>query len=122
MLKLDKLNVSDPNAFWKEINKLGPRKEGIPWKVELEDGTVLLDREQILTHWTDCFQQLYKNESSGDYDDEFLGGLSLHLNHLIGSGMTNYNWQFGTLPFGIFWSNLDTMDLETYPGTYSGHF
>ena len=51
-----------------------------------------------------------------------LGGLSLHLNHLIASRMTNYNWQFGTLPFGIFWSNLDTMDLETYSRTYSGQF
>ena len=37
----------------------------------------------------------------------------------IGSGVANYDWQFGTLPFGIFWSNLD---LETYPRTYSGHF
>ena len=32
------------------------------------------------------------------------------------------NWPVGTLPFGIFWSNLDTMDLETYPRTYSGQF
>ena len=31
-----------------------------------------------------------------------LGGLSLYLNHLIGSCVTNYNWQFETLPFGIF--------------------
>ena len=52
----------------------------------------------------------------------FLGGLSLHLNHLIASRMTNYDWPFGTLPFGLFGSNLDTMDLETYPRTYSGHF
>ena len=37
-------------------------------------------------------------------------------------GRGNYNWQFGTLSFGIFWSNLDTMDLETYPRTYSGQF
>ena len=29
----------------------------------------------------------------------FLGGLSLHLNHLIGSIMTYYDWSFGTLPF-----------------------
>ena len=41
----------------------------------------------------------------------FLGGLSLHLNHLIGSRMTNYDWQFGTLPFGIFWSNLVNFDI-----------
>ena len=52
----------------------------------------------------------------------FLGGLSLHLNHLIASDMTIYNWPFGTLPFGLFGSNLDTRDLETYPRTYSGHF
>ena len=52
----------------------------------------------------------------------FLGGLSLHLNHLIASRMTNYDWPFGTLHFGLFGSNLDTRDLETYPRTYSGHF
>ena len=51
-----------------------------------------------------------------------LGGLSLHLNHLIASGMTIDDWPFGTLPFRLFGSNLDTRDLETYPRTYSGHF
>ena len=51
-----------------------------------------------------------------------LGGLSLHLNHLIASRAANYDWPFGTLPFGLFGSNLDTRDLETYPRTYSGHF
>ena len=52
----------------------------------------------------------------------FLGGLSLHLNHLIESCTGNYDWLFVTLPFGLFGSNLDTRDLETYPRTYSGHF
>ena len=52
----------------------------------------------------------------------FLGGLSLHLNHLIASRVANYDWPFGTLPFELFGSNLDTRDLETYPRTYSGHF
>ena len=36
--------------------------------------------------------------------------------------MTIYDWPFGTLPFRLFGSNLDTRDLETYPRTYSGHF
>ena len=52
----------------------------------------------------------------------FLGGLSLHLNHIIASHTANYDWPFGTLPFGLFGSNLDTRDLETYPRTCSGHF
>ena len=51
-----------------------------------------------------------------------LGGLILHLNYLIASCPANYDWPFGTLPFGLFGSNLDTRDLETYPRTYSGHF
>ena len=34
----------------------------------------------------------------------------------------NYDWPFGTLPFELFGSNLDTRDLDTYPRTYSGHF
>ena len=51
-----------------------------------------------------------------------LGGLSLLLNHLIASCLAKYDWQFGTLPFRLLWSNLDTMDLETYPRTYFGHF
>ena len=41
---------------------------------------------------------------------------------VIASHMANYDWPFGTLPFGLFGSNLDTGDLETYPRTYSGHF
>ena len=57
---------------------------------------------------------------SGSCSTSFLGGLSL--NHLIESAMTNYDWPFGTLPFGLFGSNLDTRELETYPRTYSGHF
>ena len=36
--------------------------------------------------------------------------------------MANYDWPFGTLPFGLFGSNLDTRDLETYPKTSSGNF
>ena len=58
----------------------------------------------------------------GEVSLQLLGGLSLHLNHLIASRTANYNWPFGTLPFGLFGSNLDTRDLETYPRTYSGNF
>ena len=36
------------------------------------------------------------------YIFDFLGGLSLHLNHLIAQRMSAPYWQFGTLPIGIF--------------------
>ena len=53
---------------------------------------------------------------------EFLGGLSLHLNHLIAERMSAHYWQFGTLPIGIFLSNLVSGQLETSLMTSYCHF
>ena len=36
------------------------------------------------------------------FKTSFLGGLSLHLNHLIAEQLSTPYWQFGTLPIGIF--------------------
>ena len=52
----------------------------------------------------------------------FLGGLSLHLNHLIAERVSAPYWQFGTLPIGIFLSNLDSGQLETSLMTSYCHF
>ena len=52
----------------------------------------------------------------------FLGGLSLHLNHLIAWRTGISFWQFGTLPIGIFLSNLDSRHLITSPRTLLGQF
>ena len=52
----------------------------------------------------------------------FLGGLSLHLNHLIAWCMGISFWQFGTLPIGIFLLNLDSRHLMTSPRTLLGQF
>ena len=43
----------------------------------------------------------------------FLGGLSLHLNHLIGSRVRISYGSFGTLPIGILFSNLGSGQLMT---------
>ena len=53
---------------------------------------------------------------------EFLGGLSLHLNHLIAERISAHYWQFGTLPIGIFLSNLVSGQLETSLMTFYCHF
>ena len=55
-------------------------------------------------------------------DLPFLGGLSLHLNHLIAERVSAPNRQFGTLPIGIFLSNLDSGQLETSLMTSYCHF
>ena len=54
--------------------------------------------------------------------EQFLGGLSLHLNHLIAWRAGISFWQFGTLPIGIFLSNLDSRHLMTSPRTLLGQF
>ena len=53
---------------------------------------------------------------------DFLGGLSLHLNHLIAERVSAPYRQFGTLPIGIFLSNLDSGQLETSLMTSYCHF
>ena len=53
---------------------------------------------------------------------QFLGGLSLHLNHLIAERVSTPYRQFGTLPIGICLSNLDSGQLETSLMTSYCHF
>ena len=53
---------------------------------------------------------------------QFLGGLSLHLNHLIAERVSAPYRQFGTLPIGIFLSNLDSGQPETSLMTSYCHF
>ena len=68
--EIDAINVSNPNAFWDYLKRLGPNKPSILWKVDNEDGTVTTGREEILELWSDAFENLYKNE--GNYDEKYL--------------------------------------------------
>ena len=56
------------------------------------------------------------------FSKTFLGGLSLHLNHLIAERVSAPYQQFGTLPIEIFLSNLDSGQLETSLMTSYCHF
>ena len=51
----------------------------------------------------------------------FLGGLSLHLNLILWRLGISFQ-QFGTLPIGLFLSNLDSRQLMTSPRTLFGQF
>ena len=59
---------------------------------------------------------------SGCQVPPFLGGLSLHLDHLIAERVSAPYRQFGTLPIGIFLSNLVSGQLETSLMTSYCHF
>ena len=58
-----------------------------------------------LCYHLEFFKTFYTGDKSYQYLQDatlFLGGLSLHLNHLIAECMSAHYWQFGTLPIGIF--------------------
>ena len=64
----------------------------------------------------DTFLRIYRLQPVASSNlNNFLGGLSLHLNHLIGSQLAISFRQFGTLPVDIFLSNLVSRQLETSP-------
>ena len=69
-----------------------------------------------------CFYSLPHQDQSHSKYQSFLGGLSLHLNHLIAEWVSTPYWQFGTLSIGIFWSNLVSGQLETSLMTSYYHF
>ena len=53
------------------------------------------------------------------------GSLHLHLHHLIASCMTNYDWLFRTLPFGLFgqiWTQGTSRHILGPILLRSGHF
>ena len=59
---------------------------------------VLIFKHSLTSRNFTCSSQL----NSTFLNLPFLGGLSLHLNHLIAQHMSAPYWQFGTLPINIF--------------------
>ena len=86
-----------------------------------------MDKEITLDELTNAVHLLPQDKCCGNDGltaefYQFLGGLSLHLNHLIAWCAEISFWQFGTLPIGIFLSNLDWRHLMTSPRTLLGQF
>ena len=53
---LEKSNTSNPTEFWRSISRLGPRKKkNIPLEILLEDGTMVMDHEEVLCKWSHDF-------------------------------------------------------------------
>ena len=124
---MDSSGLSGHDRFEEEDSEGNKKDEEEAQQVSLAIGHVsqfAREKQQKCTTEKAIAATLSKSQMNGMRVmwKKFLGGLSLHLNHLIGSRVRNYDWPFGTLPFGLFGSNLDTMDLETYPRTYSGQF
>ena len=59
MYELEEVNTSDPTAFWKYINNLGPKKSS-PWEVNDEHGNIVIDHDKVLERWKLDFESLLK--------------------------------------------------------------
>ena len=71
-LQIDYLQTHNPQQFWREINKLGPRKSNeIPMEVRLENGECSSELEVVLKKWGEDFANLYSGCSSS-FDEAFL--------------------------------------------------
>lgn len=71
-LKLEQLHTGNPQQFWREIHKLGPKKKTlIPMEVLLESGGSSSEFGQILKKWEKDYSELYGYSSSTLFDDHF---------------------------------------------------
>ena len=71
-LQIDYLQTHNPQQFWREINKLGPRKaKDIPMEIRLENGECSSDLDVVLKKWGEDFANLYSG-CSHTFDEAFL--------------------------------------------------
>ena len=74
-LKLEQLQTGNPQQFWREIHKLGPKKKTlIPMEVLMESGGSSFESSQILKKWEKDYSDLYAYSTSTLFDDYFLEG------------------------------------------------
>lgn len=73
IVKIDECLSKDPNRFWEEVNKLGPRSNK---KVMCEaidaQGNITRDKKLVMEHWSTEYRGLYGNQPDYDFDQNFL--------------------------------------------------
>lgn len=70
-LKFGYLQTNNPQQFWKEINKLGPRRQQkIPMEVVLSNDTIESRKEFVLKKWEQDLADLFSgNHIPSIFDD-----------------------------------------------------
>ena len=76
-LHIDYLQTHNPQKFWNEINRLGPRKSGgVPMEVKLVNGECSSVLSVILQKWEEDFAGLFSGCKSS-FDDDFLKEITI---------------------------------------------
>ena len=75
ILQLEEMHASNPQRFWDQINKLGPKRHNkIPLEVYDNKGQLASDTSQVLYEWEKCFSDLFSGNHETDcFDSVFFG-------------------------------------------------
>lgn len=72
-LQLEQAHFTNPQLFWREINKLGPNKSRtIPMQIVLENGDSLYEVGEILKKWENEYRSLYACCNPPMFNEQFL--------------------------------------------------
>ncbi len=67
--QLEETNLSNPTEFWRQISKLGPKRDSkIPWEVDGPDGNIITDKNIVLNTWKQDFAGLLTPPQPTDPD------------------------------------------------------
>ena len=77
-MHLEQLQSNNPQKFWSEINRLGPKKvQKIPMEVRLPNGDLENRTEKVLKVWESEFANLYSGQCIPPiFDESFLANIS----------------------------------------------
>ncbi|KAL7374830.1 hypothetical protein ABVT39_007749 [Epinephelus coioides] len=72
-LQLEQMQFSNPQLFWREINRLAPQKSKlIPLEIVMENGESSFEIEQVLKKWENDYSSLYACSNDVLFNDQFL--------------------------------------------------
>ena len=79
ILHLEETHAVNPQRFWDQINKLGPkRQKKIPMEVYDDKGQLISDIPQVLNEWERCFRDLFSGKQEGEnFDAAFAENICL---------------------------------------------
>ena len=83
------VNTKNPQDFWNQINRLGPKKHNHPNGVKLEDGSITCNKSSVFRKWENNFKSLYNKDNPGVDDINYVNILKEKLTLENGSQDTN---------------------------------
>ena len=79
MIDIEADCTDNPKEFWDHLKSLGPkRKHSVPYEVYDEAGNVRSDRSFVDSTWTREFSNLYNNQDTQHFDNQFYDHMLQH--------------------------------------------